>query len=93
MKTTELKDRLKSALPEGDFYVKDLTGTEDHFQVVAISQAFQGLSLLEQHRMVYAPLEKDIQGAIHALSIKTFTQDQWKSSPVRQEVEHGNNYS
>ncbi len=93
MKTDDIKVRLQGVLDGGHVFVRDLTGTSDHFQVVAVSEKFNGLSLLDQHRLVYGPLEKDIQGAIHALSIKTFTEEQWQSSPLREEVENGINYS
>ena len=93
MKISEIKSRLQEALEGAMIFVRDLTGTSDHFQVVAVSNRFEGLSLLDQHRLIYAPLQKDIQGAIHALSIKTFTVNQWSQSPLRNEVENGNSYS
>ena len=46
-----------------------------HHEVVTarvVAPQFAGLSLIEQHRLVYAAVERDLgSGAIHALSIKT----------------------
>ena len=76
MKPQEIEKKLTDAFPGSKVQVKDLTGTSDHFQVVVVSEIFQGKSLLEQHRIVYAPLEKDLGADIHALSIKTMTPTQ-----------------
>ena len=57
----------------------DLTGTSDHFQVTIISDTFEGLSPIERHRKVYEALGSDVGGAIHALSIKAYTNKQWET--------------
>jgi stress-induced morphogen len=52
--------------------VEDRTGTGDHFQVTVSSPAFDGLSLLDQHRRVNDVLEPMLRdGSIHELRIKT----------------------
>jgi stress-induced morphogen len=67
----EVTARLQAAFPDGKIDVLDLTGTQDHYQVAIVSPAFQGLSLLKQHQLVYDALAKELQGAIHALTLKT----------------------
>jgi stress-induced morphogen len=48
------------------------TGTGDHLQVVIASPCFDGLSLVEQHRLVYDPLAEPLaDGTIDELRIKT----------------------
>ena len=48
------------------------TGTGDHFQVVVAAPRFAGLSLVEQHRLVYDALAEPLaDGTIHELRIKT----------------------
>lgn len=42
-----------------------------HFRVVITSAAFNGLSMLEQHRLVYETLEEMMKTDIHALSVKS----------------------
>ena len=52
--------------------VEDRTGTGDHFQVTVASAEFDGLSLLDQHRLVNDVLADRIaDGSIHELRIKT----------------------
>jgi stress-induced morphogen len=52
--------------------VLDRTGGGDHFQVTVASADFDGLSLVEQHRLVYAALAEPLgDGTIHELRIKT----------------------
>ena len=59
--------------------LRDLTGTGDHWQVTVVASAFQGKSMLEQHRMVKAVFEADIaSGAVHAFSLKTYTPEEWQ---------------
>jgi stress-induced morphogen len=69
----ELKTRIESALPGATASVEDLTGGGDHFRAEVVSARFQGLSRIEQHRLVYDVFGDEVGGAIHALSIKTST--------------------
>lgn len=73
----EIKKRLKQKFTGAVVDVEDLTGTRDHFRVTVVSEAFRGKSLIEQHKMVYAPFQEEIGGPIHAFSIKTFTPEKW----------------
>lgn len=50
--------------------------SESHFKVTVASAAFEGLSLLNQHRKVNEVLANEIQ-SIHALALHTYTPDQW----------------
>lgn len=47
-----------------------------HFTVVIESAAFEGKSLIERHRLVYAALDAMMQTDIHALSIKAISADE-----------------
>ena len=69
----ELKTRIESALPGATASVEDLTGGGDHFRAEVVSDRFEGLSRIEQHRLVYDVFGDDVGDAIHALSIKTST--------------------
>lgn len=42
-----------------------------HFRVIITSAAFNGLSMLEQHRLIYETLEEMMKTDIHALSVKS----------------------
>jgi BolA protein len=54
-----------------------------HFEVVVVSDRFRGLSRLAVQRLVYEALGKLMQTEIHALSMHTFTPDQWRSRTGR----------
>jgi stress-induced morphogen len=69
----ELQQRIMAALPGAEVSVEDLTGGGDHFRAEVISDRFEGLSRIEQHRLVYDVFDNEIGGPIHALSIKTST--------------------
>ena len=64
---------LRQAFPDArELAVLDRTGGGDHFQVTVASPRFNGLSLVEQHRLVYAALEGPMaDGTIHELRITT----------------------
>jgi stress-induced morphogen len=69
----ELKRRIESALPGARVSVEDLTGGGDHFRAEVVSDRFEGLTRIEQHKLVYGVFGEEVGGPIHALSIKTST--------------------
>ncbi len=73
MGTEPLEMLLKEAFPDAaELRVEDRTGGGDHFQVIVTSPRFDGLSLVDQHKLVYAALERPLaDGTIHELRIKT----------------------
>jgi stress-induced morphogen len=68
-----LRADLEHAFPDAtELSVVDRTGTGDHFQVTVASGRFQGLPLVEQHKLVYAALAGPLaDGTIHELRIRT----------------------
>ena len=69
----ELKHRIEAALPGAEVAVDDLTGGGDHFRAEVVSERFEGLSRIQQHKLVYDVFGAEVGGPIHALSIKTAT--------------------
>jgi stress-induced morphogen len=71
--TAPIENLLRQAFPDArELAVLDRTGGGDHFQVTVVSPRFNGLSLVEQHRLVYAALESPMaDGTIHELRITT----------------------
>jgi stress-induced morphogen len=71
--TDELKGLLQDAFPEAsEVRVTDRTGGGDHFLVEVTSPRFDGLSLVEQHRLVNDALAAPFaSGRIHEMRIKT----------------------
>jgi BolA protein len=52
-------------------------GSESHFKVVIVSDAFNGKMLLARHRLVNAALKDELGGGIHALALHTMTMEEW----------------
>lgn len=73
MATEPLRAMLAEAFPDAsELGVEDRTGTGDHFQVTVSSARFDGLSLLDQHRLVNEALAGPLaDGTIHELRIRT----------------------
>jgi stress-induced morphogen len=69
----ELQTRIEAAIPGAHVSVEDLTGGGDHFRAEVVSDRFEGLSRVQQHRLIYQVFDDEIGGPIHALSIKTST--------------------
>jgi acid stress-induced BolA-like protein IbaG/YrbA len=77
MQPEEIKAKIEAGISEATVI---MGGEGCNAQVTVVSAEFEGKSLLQQQRMVYATLGDAItSGALHALSIKSYTPDQWQS--------------
>ncbi|QIW16557.1 BolA family transcriptional regulator [Pasteurellaceae bacterium RH1A] len=76
-----MKDTIEQLLLNSDLALDEVhvQGEGSHYGVIAVSDSFASLSKVKQQQMIYAPLtELFSTNAIHALTIKTFTKEQWK---------------
>jgi acid stress-induced BolA-like protein IbaG/YrbA len=55
----------------------EVRGDGAHFEAVVVSPRFAGLSRVRQHQLVYAALGERMREEIHALSMKTFSPEEW----------------
>jgi stress-induced morphogen len=69
----DIRQRIETSIPGARADVEDYTGGGDHFRATVTASAFDGLSRIQQHRLVYAVFGAEIGGAIHALALKTQT--------------------
>ncbi|UDG80151.1 BolA family iron metabolism protein IbaG [Candidatus Steffania adelgidicola] len=77
MEHVEIKALLMNTLELDAVHV---SGNGTHFQVIAVSNHFTGMSRVKKQQMIYAPLMEYISdNRIHALSIQTYTQEEWDS--------------
>jgi len=67
----ELKRRIEAGLPGATADVQDTVGDGNHFRAVVTAPQFEGLSRIQQHRLVNEIFAGELGGSIHALSIKT----------------------
>ena len=74
MNINSIKEKIKQHIPNSSVEVKDNTGTGDHFSVLVISDKFEGITLVNRHKMIYESLSQYVTKEIHALQIKTYTQ-------------------
>ncbi|HEY5715373.1 MAG TPA: BolA/IbaG family iron-sulfur metabolism protein [Psychromonas sp.] len=71
-----IKEKLQQALVLDECIVKGENGT---FQVIAVGDIFSGLSRVKKQQLIYGPLTEEIaSNAIHALTIKALTPDEWQ---------------
>jgi len=73
VKPEEITAKIRLALPDALVTLKDLTGTQDHWEATIISSAFEGKSLIQRHRMVMGALAEEMKGPIHALTLTVKT--------------------
>jgi len=82
----EIKSRLKKTMDIDHLTIMDDTGKHlrhqhydggRHFQIKIVSSAFEGLSLLDRHKLVYKALDGMIKNEIHALGLKTIATSEW----------------
>jgi acid stress-induced BolA-like protein IbaG/YrbA len=66
----ELKERIEAGIPGA---VADVSGDGHHFNAVVSAAAFDGLTRIAQHRLVYDVFGAEVGDRIHALSIQTKT--------------------
>jgi acid stress-induced BolA-like protein IbaG/YrbA len=77
----ELKLMIEEALPGAEVEVLD-EGGGDHLRAVVAASQFEGLSRIEQHRLVRAAVKPRFDdGSIHALSISTDVPPASSASP------------
>jgi acid stress-induced BolA-like protein IbaG/YrbA len=55
----------------------EVAGDGHHWEAVIVSAAFEGLSRVKQHQLVYAAMGDRMREEVHALSMQTLTPAQW----------------
>lgn len=76
LKPEDLKGHIQRSLP-CEFV--DVRGDGHHFEAVIVSVAFRGKNRVQQHQIVYRALGDRMRENIHALSMKTYSPDEWTS--------------
>jgi stress-induced morphogen len=70
----EVRLMIEAALPGAEVEVIDETGGQDHLRANVTAPQFEGLSRIEQHRLVKKAVQTRFDdGSIHSFSIKTQT--------------------
>ena len=69
-----IEESIRAGLPVTHLEVR---GDGAHFEAVIVSPRFTGLNRVKQHQLVYAALGDRMREEIHALSMKTFSPEEW----------------
>jgi len=78
MNPEDIKRLIESGL---DGVEATVSGDGSHFEAIVVGEVFAGKSMVEQQRLVYATVNDRIaSGELHALSIKTYTPEQWETA-------------
>jgi acid stress-induced BolA-like protein IbaG/YrbA len=80
MTPEEVRRRILASLPDAHVEVKDLTGTQDHYEALVVSAQFAGRSRIEQHKLVYGAIGAAMGGEVHALALKTLVPEAWQAA-------------
>ncbi|MCM2971014.1 MULTISPECIES: BolA family protein [Larsenimonas] len=78
MQPTEVKARLEERIDECEFVIQ---GEGCNFQVTAIGERFAHLNRVKSQQLIYGALSEEIaSGALHAITIRTYTPEQWANA-------------
>lgn len=55
----------------------EVRGDGQHFDAIIVSPEFRGKNMVQQHQRVYQALGARMHSEIHALSMKTFSPEDW----------------
>ena len=71
MDARDIESMIKASLPDAKVTIRDLAGDGDHYAAEVVSESFRGKSRVQQHQMVYAALQGNMGGVLHALALQT----------------------
>lgn len=76
MQNEQVQAQLLAAFPGAEVIV---SGEGCNFAVTIVSQQFDGMSMVQEQKLVYATLSEQItSGEIHAVTIKAYTPEEWQ---------------
>ena len=84
MDAHDIESMIKAAIPDAEVTIRDLAGDGDHYAATVISESFRGKSRVQQHQRVYAALGGRMSAEIHALSMQTYTPEEWAAMGRKQ---------
>ncbi len=74
----QVEAMIKAELPDAQVSASSPDG--EHFEVTVVSSQFAGKRRVQQHQLVYGAVKQAMASeAIHALSLNTFTPEEWAS--------------
>jgi stress-induced morphogen len=71
MNAGDIEQLIRAHIPDAEVTIRDLAGDGDHYAATVIAESFRGKSRVQQHQIVYAALQGQMGGALHALALQT----------------------
>jgi stress-induced morphogen len=97
--TQQVQDKLAQALNTTHLHLVDNSWKHaghvgnimggSHLAITLVSPRFEGLSVMQRHRLVRQVLQAEMAGPIHALEIQAFDPVQWAARPGEDDVTLG----
>lgn len=81
MTADEIQKLITEAMPLARIRIDDLRKDGNHYSVTVEDPAFRGMSLPEQHRMVFAALEGRVGGLLRGITLTTIAPQQRGGRP------------
>ncbi len=75
----KIQSVVATAIEGSKVEVRDMTGTNDHFEIVVVASQFEGKRMVERHRMIYTAIGAAVGNEIHALAVKALTPSEEKA--------------
>ena len=86
LEIAKIQETIKKVLEDALVEITNPPQDGKHFEAVVVSALFEGKSLIEQHQMVMQALKDLFSSSLHALSLKTYTPDEWALACVRKHL-------
>ncbi len=67
---------------ENESHMHSGPATQSHFKMSCVSTAFEGLSRVKRHQLVYAALQPAFDAGLHALALHLYTEQEWQNKSV-----------
>ena len=73
----EISKLIMLAFPDAILELEDTAGDNNHYSAKIISKNFNGVSKVDQHKMVYKALKGKMGNELHALALTTEGKNEW----------------
>lgn len=86
MEPSDLEALIEAEIEDADATVTmprvhhDQQADDPHFAAVVVSPAFEGESLVDQHKMVYDAIGDEMTRSVHAMEIETYTPEEYAAN-------------
>ena len=84
-RTAQIESKIRDALTPSHLEVVNEShmhsvppGSESHFKLVIVADAFAGEPLVRRHQRINRLLDDELRSGLHALTMQTLTPDEWQ---------------